>query len=93
MANLKGNTAYLLDIRAVNKVGYGDACEYQPLVASTENRRHLRITTAPVAPDPPAKAWVEACDANPMASLLFAGGARRVPQRGLVQPRERWRVA
>lgn len=46
VANLKGNTAYLLDIRAVNKVGAGDAHEFQ-------------ITTAPVAPDPPSKPWVE----------------------------------
>lgn len=46
VANLKGNTAYLLDIRAVNKVGYGDAYEYQ-------------ITTAPVTPDPPGKPWIE----------------------------------
>ena len=46
VSNLKGNTAYLLDIRAVNKVGAGDAREFQ-------------ITTAPVAPDPPSKPWVE----------------------------------
>ena len=31
MSNLKGNTAYLLDIRAVNKVGAGDASEFQIL--------------------------------------------------------------
>lgn len=37
--------AYLLDIRAVNRVGAGDACEFQ-------------ITTAPCEPDPPSKPWV-----------------------------------
>ncbi|CAJ1375868.1 unnamed protein product [Effrenium voratum] len=46
VANLKGNTAYLLDIRALNKVGLGDPNEFQ-------------ITTAPVAPDAPGKPWVE----------------------------------
>ena len=31
VANLKGNTAYLLDVRAVNKVGAGDAGEFEHL--------------------------------------------------------------
>ncbi|CAE7302399.1 TTN [Symbiodinium natans] len=46
VANLKGNTAYLLDVRAVNKVGAGDAGEFE-------------IVTAPVPPDPPSKPWIE----------------------------------
>lgn len=46
VANLKGNTPYTLDIRAVNKVGAGDGCEAQ-------------VATAAVEPDPPAKPWVE----------------------------------
>ena len=32
VANLRGNTAYLLDVRAVNKVGAGDAGEFERLV-------------------------------------------------------------
>ena len=31
VANLRGNTAYLLDVRAVNKVGAGDAGEFEQL--------------------------------------------------------------
>jgi len=46
VANLIGNTAYMVDIRAVNKVGVGDPCEFQ-------------ITTAPVEPDPPSKPWIQ----------------------------------
>jgi len=46
VANLRGNKAYVVDIRAVNKVGPGDPCEFQ-------------IHTAPVDPDPPSKPWVE----------------------------------
>jgi len=46
VTNLVGNTAYLVDIQAVNKVGPGDACE-------------VPITTAPCGPDPPSKPWVE----------------------------------
>jgi len=46
VANLSGNTAYMLDVRAVNKVGAGDPCEF-------------KITTAPVEPDPPGKPWIE----------------------------------
>jgi len=46
VANLRGNTAYLLDVRAVNKVGAGDAGEFE-------------IVTAPIPPDPPSKPWIE----------------------------------
>jgi len=46
VANLVGNTQYTFDIRAVNKVGPGDACEFQ-------------VSTAPVAPGPPSKPWIE----------------------------------
>eukprot|EP00931_Biecheleriopsis_adriatica_P056491 TRINITY_DN33475_c0_g1_i1.p1 TRINITY_DN33475_c0_g1~~TRINITY_DN33475_c0_g1_i1.p1 ORF type:complete len:984 (+),score=123.35 TRINITY_DN33475_c0_g1_i1:127-3078(+) len=46
VANLSGNTLYLLDVRAVNKVGVGDPCEFE-------------ITTAPVEPDPPSRPWIE----------------------------------
>eukprot|EP00933_Yihiella_yeosuensis_P072854 TRINITY_DN81394_c0_g1_i1.p1 TRINITY_DN81394_c0_g1~~TRINITY_DN81394_c0_g1_i1.p1 ORF type:complete len:879 (+),score=131.42 TRINITY_DN81394_c0_g1_i1:3-2639(+) len=46
IANLSGNTAYLVNIRAVNKVGPGDACDFQ-------------ITTAPTEPEPPSKPWIE----------------------------------
>jgi len=45
VSNLVGNTAYLVDVRAVNKVGPGDASEFQ-------------VTTAPCEPDPPSKPWV-----------------------------------
>lgn len=40
VTNLTGNTSYMMDIRAINKVGVGDPCEFQ-------------ITTGPVKPDPP----------------------------------------
>lgn len=46
VANLTGNTQYQVDVRAVNKVGTGDPCEFQ-------------VSTAPVEPDPPSKPWVE----------------------------------
>merc|ERR1712151_589125 len=45
VTNLEGNNSYMMDIRAVNKVGPGDPCEFQ-------------ITTAAVAPDPPPKPFV-----------------------------------
>jgi len=35
-----------MDIKAVNKVGVGDSCEFQ-------------ITTAPVEPDAPTKPWIQ----------------------------------
>jgi hypothetical protein len=46
VANLTGNTTYMLDIRAVNKAGVGDQHEFQ-------------IQTAPTEPDPPSKPWVQ----------------------------------
>jgi hypothetical protein len=46
IANLTGNKVYTVDVRAVNKVGVGDACEFQ-------------VATAPVNPDPPSKPWIE----------------------------------
>lgn len=46
VTNLTGSTSYWLDLRAVNKVGPGDPCEFQ-------------ITTAPCEPKPPPKPWVE----------------------------------
>lgn len=46
VTNLTGNTAYMMDIKAVNKVGVGDSCEFQ-------------ITTAPVEPDAPTKPWIQ----------------------------------
>merc|ERR1712176_1306351 len=46
VTNLEGNNSYMMDIRAVNKVGPGDPCEFQ-------------ITTAAVAPDPPPKPFVQ----------------------------------
>jgi hypothetical protein len=42
VTNLTGNKSYMMDIRAINKVGVGDPCEFQ-------------ITTAPVEPGPPAR--------------------------------------
>lgn len=50
VANLTGNTTYMMDIRPVNKVGAGDAHEFQ-------------VSTAPLEPDPPSKPWIiESCD-------------------------------
>jgi len=46
VTNLTGNTSYMMDIRAINKVGVGDPCEFQ-------------LTTAPVAPDPPPKPFIQ----------------------------------
>lgn len=46
VANLRGNTVYLLDLQAVNKAGAGDPCEFQ-------------VQTAPCEPDPPSKPWVD----------------------------------
>lgn len=46
VANLQGNRVYMVDVRAVNKVGVGDPCEFQ-------------AATAPVEPDPPSKPWIE----------------------------------
>jgi len=46
IANLKGNKVYTVDVQAVNRVGIGDACEFQ-------------VATAPVNPDPPSKPWIE----------------------------------
>eukprot|EP00747_Dinoflagellata_sp_TGD_P182051 gnl/TRDRNA2_/TRDRNA2_36114_c0_seq1.p1 gnl/TRDRNA2_/TRDRNA2_36114_c0~~gnl/TRDRNA2_/TRDRNA2_36114_c0_seq1.p1 ORF type:complete len:907 (-),score=113.90 gnl/TRDRNA2_/TRDRNA2_36114_c0_seq1:95-2572(-) len=45
VTNLAGNTSYMLDIRAVNKVGEGDPCEFE-------------VRTAPVEPDPPSKPYI-----------------------------------
>lgn len=42
LENLTGHTAYMVDVRARNKAGVGDACEFQ-------------ATTAPVQPEPPPK--------------------------------------
>jgi len=46
ISNLTGNTTYLVAIRAVNKVGLGDACEFE-------------IRTAAVNPAPPPKPWIQ----------------------------------
>merc|ERR1712232_108523 len=40
VTNPTGNTSYMMDVRAINKVGAGDPKEFQ-------------ITTGPVVPDPP----------------------------------------
>eukprot|EP00913_Durusdinium_trenchii_P009849 g9246.t1 len=65
VANLKGNTAYLLDIRAVNKVGYGDAYEYQ-----IRMRKILGASRwNPFGPGEAAASWVE------MGSVAAAGDA------------------
>lgn len=45
VGNLTANTAYMVDIRARNKVGVGDAHE-------------LTITTAPMEPGHPSKPWI-----------------------------------
>jgi hypothetical protein len=45
LENLTGHTAYMVDIRARNKVGVGDACEFEAV-------------TAPVSPEPPPKPWI-----------------------------------
>jgi len=46
VTNLKGNKKYLMDIRAINKVGVGDESVFE-------------IATAPTPPDPPSKPWIE----------------------------------
>mmetsp|Transcript_65349 Transcript_65349/g.156229 ORF Transcript_65349/g.156229 Transcript_65349/m.156229 type:complete len:821 (-) Transcript_65349:26-2488(-) len=46
VTNLKGNKKYLMDIRAINKVGVGDESVFE-------------IATAPVPPDAPSKPWIE----------------------------------
>lgn len=45
VTNLTGNTSYMMDIRAINKAGVGDPCEFQ-------------ITTAAIEPAPPTKPWI-----------------------------------
>jgi hypothetical protein len=46
VTNLNGNTSYMLDIRAINKVGVGDPCEFE-------------IQTSPVEPEPPARPYIQ----------------------------------
>lgn len=46
IASLTGNTSYAVDVRAVNKVGAGDGCEFQ-------------VSTSPIEPDAPARPWIE----------------------------------
>jgi len=45
LENLTGHTAYMVDIRARNKAGVGDCCEFEAV-------------TAAIAPEPPAKPWI-----------------------------------
>eukprot|EP00927_Polykrikos_kofoidii_P018314 TRINITY_DN18474_c0_g2_i1.p1 TRINITY_DN18474_c0_g2~~TRINITY_DN18474_c0_g2_i1.p1 ORF type:complete len:1068 (+),score=137.42 TRINITY_DN18474_c0_g2_i1:92-3295(+) len=45
VTNLEGNTSYMMNVRAINKVGVGDSCEFQ-------------ISTAPMEPHPPEKPFI-----------------------------------
>lgn len=46
VTNLTGNQSYLIDIRAVNRVGVGDPHNFE-------------VATAPVEPDPTCKPWID----------------------------------
>lgn len=46
VCKLRGNSQYMVNIRAVNGVGAGDPCEFQ-------------ITTAPTEPSAPPKPWIQ----------------------------------